>query len=384
MNIEKTIFLDNQSTTQLDERIFNKMFSYFKEEFGNPHSTHHIYGRNASNAIEKSRKEIALNLNANYQDIYFTSGATESNNLLIKGLANFSKVKCKRIITAKSDHKCVLQSCKSLTNQGFDIVYLNVSTEGLIDLNELESELKTPTLLTTIMFVNNEIGVIQPIKEIGQLCKQYNSFFHTDAAQAAGKIDIDIENLNIDALSISGHKIYGPKGIGILYVNSETRLQIKPLFDGGGQEKELRSGTLPTPLCVGISEALKLSLEEKNKNNRNIKSLKDKLFKLLEQSIKNIKLNGSENNRIEGNLNIMIPGVDAEALINNMPNIAISTGSACTSGFIERSHVLKSLGLTDEETSYSFRIGIGKNNNIDEIIKASDVIITAVNKILNK
>ena len=381
MNIEKPIFLDNQSTTALDSRVFEKMSPFFKEDYGNPHSTHHSYGREASEAINTARKAIASNLNANHQDIYFTSGATESNNILIKGLGSFSKVKSKRIITLKSEHKCVLQSCKRLEEDGFEVIYLSPKSDGLVDLDELEDALNEPTFLTSIMFVNNETGVIQPMKKIGELCRDYESVFHTDAAQAAGKIDIDVEELNIDALSISGHKMYGPKGIGVLYVNTPTRLQIKPLFDGGGQEKELRSGTLPTPLCVGLSEALNLSLKEKDQTNDQIIELRLRMLEILSNSINDLKVNGSNTSRIEGNLNIMIPGIDAEVLINNMPEIAISTGSACTSGFVERSHVLQSMGMTDEEASYSFRIGIGKNNTREEIETASNTIINAVNKI---
>ena len=381
MNIDKVIFLDNQSTTRLDDEVFAKMTPFFKENYGNPHSINHVLGRNAQTAIEVAREEIANYLKANYQDIYFTSGATESNNIFIKGLANFSKVKNKRIITSKADHKCVLQSCKRLEEKGFDVEYLDIDKSGLIDLQQLENALKTPTLLTSIMFVNNEIGTIQPIKEIGSLCRQYGSFFHTDAAQAAGKMNIDVNELNIDALSISGHKTYGPKGIGILYVNTEARIQMAPLFDGGGQEKELRSGTLPTPLCVGLGEAIKNSATEMNITNKTIKTLRDKMLELLRNGIPDIILNGAIKNRIEGNLNLRIPNIDANALINHIPNIAISTGSACTSGFIERSHVLKSLGLTDEEASYSFRIGIGKYNTKQEIETASNAIINAVNKI---
>ena len=381
MNINQAIFLDNQSTTKLDDEVFKKMMPYFTESYGNPHSINHSFGRNAQFATEAARKEIAEYLSANHQDVYFTSGATESNNIFIKGLANFSKVRNKRIITSKADHKCVLQSCKRLEEQGFDVEYLDIDKSGLIDLQNLENALKTPTLLTSIMFVNNEIGTIQPIKEIGALCRQYGSFFHTDAAQAIGKMKIDVNELNVDALSISGHKTYGPKGIGVLYVNTEARLQMTPLFDGGGQEKELRSGTLPTPLCLGLGEAIKKSATEMNTTNSTIKTLRDKTLELLTKAIPDIILNGDIDNRIEGNLNLRVPGIDANALINNIPNIAISTGSACTSGFIERSHVLKSLGLTDEEASNSFRIGIGKYNTEEEIEIASNAIINAVNKI---
>lgn len=384
MNIENPIFLDNQSTTQLDQRVFERMLPYFVKNFGNPHSTHHSYGRNASTVIELSRKQIANILNANHQDIYFTSGATESNNILIKGLANFSKVDPKRIITVKTEHKCVLQSCQRLEEKGFEVVYLNVDDEGLILLEDLEEELKTPTLLTSIMFVNNEIGVIQPIKEIGNLCKKYNSFFHTDAAQAAGKLDIDVHAMNIDALSISGHKLYGPKGIGILYVSTDARLKMQPLFDGGGQEKELRSGTLPTPLCIGIGEAVALGYREKDKINATILSLRNELVSQLTQSIEGLHINGSMDKRIHGNINLSIPGIEAEVLINNMPGIAISTGSACTSGFVEKSHVLSAIGLKDKELSGSFRIAIGKNNNIEEIQQASNYIIEAVKNLKSK
>ena len=381
MNINQTIFLDNQSTTRLDEEVFQQMKPYFTESYGNPHSINHSFGRDAQSAIENARKKIAEYLKTNHQDVYFTSGATEANNIFIKGLANFSKVKNKRIITSKADHKCVLQSCRRLEERGFDVVYLDIDKAGLINIEQLENALKKPTLLTSIMFVNNEIGTIQPIKQIGSLCRKYNSFFHTDAAQAVGKLNIDVNDLNIDALSISGHKTYGPKGIGVLYVNAETRLKMTPLFDGGGQEKELRSGTLPTPLCVGIGEAIKKSATEMKTTNSIIKSLRNKMFELLINGIPDLIVNGDIDNRIEGNLNLLIPGIDANALINNVPNLAISTGSACTSGYIERSHVLKSLGLTDEEASYSFRIGIGKYNTEEEIEIASQAIITAANKI---
>ena len=381
MNIQKPIFLDNQSTTKLDPRVFKTMTPYFMEDFGNPHSIHHSYGRSASAAIELARKQIAAHLNANHQDIYFTSGATESNNILIKGLGNFSKANPKRIITAKSEHKCVLQSCQRLQENGFEVIFLNVDTEGLINLEELEKELQTPTLLTSILFVNNEIGIIQPIEQIGQLCKKYNSFLHTDAAQAVGKLDIDVHAMGIDALSISGHKLYGPKGIGILYVSAEARLKMQPLFDGGGQEKELRSGTLPTPLCVGIGEAITLSCAEKDKSNETIKSFRDDLISSLSQSISDLKINGSMSKRIEGNLNICIPGIEADMLINNLPELALSTGSACTSGFVEKSHVLSSIGLNDKEITCSFRIGIGKNNTKEEIQQASTMIIDAVKKL---
>ena len=381
VNISKPIFLDNQSTTPLDQRVFEMMVPYFKDEFGNPHSSHHVYGRTASTAIEAARKKIANCLNTNYQDIYFTSGATESNNLLIKGLGNYSTVEPKRIITVKSEHKCVLQSCQRLEEKGFDVVYLNVGTDGLINLQDLEQELTTPSLLTTIMFVNNETGVIQPVEEIGQLCKKYNSFFHTDAAQAAGKINIDCHAMNIDALSISGHKLYGPKGVGILYVNAEVRKKMQPLFDGGGQEKELRSGTLPTPLCVGLGEAIDLAINEKDKTNSSIKYLRDSFLSLLKDEIQDIKINGTLDKRIEGNLNICIPGVSAEALINNMPDLAISTGSACTSGFVEKSHVLSSMAINGEDLNCSFRISIGKNNTIEEMRLASSMIINATKKL---
>jgi cysteine desulfurase len=234
------------------------------------------------------------------------------------------------------------------------------------------------------MFVNNEIGVIQPIKEIGNLCKKYNSFFHTDAAQAAGKLDIDVHAMNIDALSISGHKLYGPKGIGILYVSTDARLKMQPLFDGGGQEKELRSGTLPTPLCIGIGEAVALGYREKDKINATILSLRNELVSQLTQSIEGLHINGSMDKRIHGNINLSIPGIEAEVLINNMPGIAISTGSACTSGFVEKSHVLSAIGLKDKELSGSFRIAIGKNNNIEEIQQASNYIIEAVKNLKSK
>ena len=361
------IYLDYQATTPVDEKILKKMIPYFSENFGNPHSNNHEFGRSANSAVDEARANVANLINAETNEIVFTSGATESNNLAIKSIAkNYFEKEC-QIITVKTEHKCVLESCHELEKEGFKVTYLDVNEDGIIKLSDLENLLKEKQALVSIMHANNEIGVLQPIKEIGELCKKYNSIFHSDIAQSIGTQKIDVVEMNIDACSISAHKIYGPKGIGALYVSNHIKNTLRPLMSGGGQEMNLRSGTLSPALCVGIGEACKDISQNREKYVQHFKEIKSALLSQLIISKLEFDINGSVEKRIPNNLNISIKGKVAEQLFNFMPHIALSSGSACTSGTIERSHVLSSMKLDDDRIDGSFRISAGRNTTMDEI-----------------
>ena len=363
----KKIYLDYQATTPVDPEFLKKMMPFFSEQFGNPHSNNHEFGRSANNAVEEARTNIANLINADTNEIIFTSGATESNNLAIKSIAkNYFERNC-QIITAKTEHKCVLESCHELEQEGFKVTYLDVDEDGIINLSDLENLLKEKKTLVSIMHANNEIGVLQPIKEIGELCKKYNSIFHSDIAQSIGTQKIDVIDMNIDACSISAHKIYGPKGIGALYISNNIKNTLRPLMSGGGQEMGLRSGTLSPALCVGIGEACKDISQNREKYVQHFKELKSALLSGLITSKLEFDINGSVEKRIPNNLNIAIRGKVAEQLFNFMPHIALSSGSACTSGTIERSHVLSAMKLDDERIDGSFRISAGRNTSKEEI-----------------
>ena len=361
------IYLDYQATTPVDEKILKKMIPYFSENFGNPHSNNHEFGRSANSAVDEARANVANLINAETNEIVFTSGATESNNLAIKSIAkNYFEKDC-QIITVKTEHKCVLESCHELEKEGFKVTYLDVNEDGIIKLSDLENLLKEKSALVSIMHANNEIGVLQPIKEIGELCKKYNSIFHSDIAQSIGTQKIDVIEMNIDACSVSAHKIYGPKGIGALYISNNIKNTLRPLMSGGGQEMNLRSGTLSPALCVGIGEACKDLIENREKYTKHFEVIKSTLLSELNNSNLNYVINGSVEQRIPNNLNISIKGKVAEQLFNFMPHIALSSGSACTSGTIERSHVLTALKCDDIRIDGSFRISAGRNTTKDEI-----------------
>ena len=363
----KKIYLDYQATTPVDPDFLKKMMPFFSEQFGNPHSNNHEFGRSANNAVEEARTNIANLINADTNEIIFTSGATESNNLAIKSIAkNYFERNC-QIITAKTEHKCVLESCHELEQEGFKVTYLDVDEDGIINLSDLENLLKEKKALVSIMHANNEIGVLQPIKEIGELCKKYNSIFHSDIAQSIGTQKIDVIDMNIDACSISAHKIYGPKGIGALYISNNIKNTLRPLMSGGGQEMGLRSGTLSPALCVGIGEACKDISQNREKYVQHFKELKSALLSGLITSKLEFDINGSVEKRIPNNLNIAIRGKIAEQLFNFIPHIALSSGSACTSGTIERSHVLSAMKLGDSRIDGSFRISAGRSTTKDEI-----------------
>ena len=363
------IFLDYQSTTPVSKKVLEKMIPFFSENFGNPHSNNHEFGIMANNVVEEARGNVANLINAQKSEIIFTSGATESNNFAIKSIANNFFEKDCQIITVKTEHKCVLESCHTLDQEGFDVFYLDVNEDGLINLDELENLLKKRKSLVSVMSANNEIGVLQPIKEIGDLCKKYNSIFHSDVAQSLGTQKIDVNELNIDALSISAHKIYGPKGIGALYITNEIKNSLRPLISGGGQEMNLRSGTLSPALCIGLGEACKDLKFNREKYAQHFKELKSKLLSELVISKLDFVINGSVENRIPNNLNISIKGKVAEQLFNFLPNFALSSGSACTSGTIERSHVLSALTKDESRIDGSFRISTGRDTTKEEIKK---------------
>ncbi|WP_440914717.1 cysteine desulfurase family protein [Candidatus Pelagibacter sp.] len=361
------IYLDYQATTPVDKKILDKMIPYFSENFGNPHSNNHEFGRSANTAVDEARTNIANLINAETSEVIFTSGATESNNLAIKSIAkNYFEKDC-QIITVKTEHKCVLESCHELEQDGFKVTYLDVNEDGIIKISDLENLLKEKQALVSIMHANNEIGVLQPIKEIGELCKKYNSIFHSDIAQSIGTQKIDVVEMNIDACSISAHKIYGPKGIGALYISNNIKNTLRPLMSGGGQEMNLRSGTLSPALCVGLGEACKDLTDNREKYTKHFEEIKSILVSELNNSNLDYVINGNTDRRIPNNLNIAIKGKVAEQLFNFMPHIALSSGSACTSGTIERSHVLSAIKLDDARIDGSFRISAGRNTTMDEI-----------------
>ena len=365
--MRKKIYLDYQATTPVDAKILKKMMPFFAENFGNPHSNNHSIGRLANEAVEEARENIANLINAEKSEIIFTSGATESNNLAIKSIAkNYFERNC-QILTCKTEHKCVIESCHELEKEGYQVIYLDVDEEGLIDINELESFLKQKKSLVSIMMANNETGVVQDIKQIGELCKKYESIFHTDAAQSIGTLKVDVIEMNIDALSLSGHKIYGPKGVGALFVANSIKNTLRPLMSGGGQEQNLRSGTLSPALCIGIGEACKDIKKNRDKYFKHFKKIKSALLSELIKSKIEFDINGSVEKRIPNNLNISIRGKVAEQLFNFMPHIALSSGSACTSGTIERSHVLTAMKLDDSRIDGSFRISAGRDTTKEEI-----------------
>jgi len=378
---KQPIYLDYQSTTPTDPRVVEAMMPYFTEVFGNPHSRSHAYGWQAEDAMESARESIANLIGANPKEIIFTSGATESNNIATKGIARFYKEKKNHIITLQTEHKCVLDSCRHLEREGFDVTYLEVEPNGLVDLAKLKAAITDKTVLVSIMAVNNEIGVIQPMSEIGALCREHKVFFHTDAAQAFGKIELDVEAMNIDLMSISGHKIYAPKGIGALYVRRRPRVRIEPLFNGGGQERGIRSGTVPPALAVGLGKAADIAKEDMQKDQVHIQKLTDKLYAGIVDAIPEVYLNGDKDQRITGNLNISFAYIEGESMLMAIRELAVSSGSACTSASLEPSYVLHALGVGDDLAHTSIRFGIGRFTTEAEIDRAIEVVKDNVEKL---
>jgi len=381
------IYLDNQSTTRVDPRVLEAMLPYFTEHYGNPHSTSHPYGRIAAEAIEKARGEVAALIHADPREVVFTSGATEANNLAIKGAAHFARAHPHsgqvrdHILTLQTEHKCVLESCGELEREGFSVTYLPVEADGLVSLAALEGALSERTLLVSVMAAHNEIGVIQPLAGIGALCRSRGALFHTDAAQAFGKIPLDVEAMKIDLLSISGHKIYGPKGVGALYIRRRPRVRLLPLIDGGGQERGLRSGTLPTPLCIGLGRAAAIAGAEMAEEAQRLRRLRDGLLRNLTRRVAGLRVNGDLEQRLPGSLNLSFPEIPALTLIEAVPSVAISTGSACTSASVEPSYVLRALGLPDALANASIRIGLGRFTTAAEADFAADALAAAASRL---
>jgi cysteine desulfurase len=380
MTINLPIYLDYQATTPMDPRVIDAVTKTMREDFGNPHSRTHTFGWRSEELVEIARKQVADLINADAKEIFFTSGATESNNLAIKGVSKFYGKEKNHIITVATEHKCVINSARDLEQEGFTTTFLPVEKNGLIDLKQLEAAITDKTCLVSVMSVNNEIGVIQPIKEIGAICRKKGAFFHTDAAQAFGKIPLDVEAMNIDLMSISGHKIYGPKGIGAIYIRRKPRVRIKPLFSGGGQERGIRSGTVPTPLVVGLGLAAEIAKNEMVKDLTHIKKLSDRFFEKVTKST-HIYLNGDRENRYPGNLNFSFAGIEGESMIMAIKNLAVSSGSACTSSSLEPSYVLHALGVDEELAHTSIRFGIGRFTTEEEIDFAANLISEKVDKL---
>ena len=378
---DQPIYLDYQATTPMDPRVLEAMMPYFTYKFGNPGSRSHAYGWEAEEGVEKARGQVAKLIGADEKEVIFTSGATESNNLAIKGVAEFYKDRKNHIITTMTEHKCVLDTCRHLEQQGFEVTYLPVRKNGLLDLDVLRAAITDKTVLVSVMAVNNEIGVIQPLAEIGKICREKKVFFHTDAAQAAGKIPLDVEALNVDLMSISGHKIYGPKGIGALYVRRKPRVRLVPLIVGGGQERGFRSGTLPTPLCVGLGEAAEICMKEMDGEAKRLKKLQDRMLKGLQSKLSDLVINGDLEHRIPGNLNISFAYVEGESLMMGIKGLSVSSGSACTSASLEPSYVLRALGVEEDMAHTSLRIGLGRFTTEQEIDTAVDELVRHVTKL---
>lgn len=381
----RPVYLDNQATSPVDYRVTDAMLPYFLEKYGNPHSRTHQYGWETEKAVDEAREQVAKLIHADEKEIIFTSGATESNNIALKGVAKFYKAKKKHIVTTVTEHKCVLDSCRWLQAEGFDVTYLPVQKNGLVDLSTLANCLnaRPDTSIVSVMAVNNEIGVIQPLSEIGSLCRQHNVFFHTDAAQALGKIPLDVNALKIDLMSMSSHKIYGPKGVGALYVRRKPRVRLEPQMSGGGQERGLRSGTLPTPLIVGFGKACDIAYRELDYDHDWVKFLSDRLWTRLSNALSHIILNGDQQHRYPGNLNISFACVEGESLLMALKNIALSSGSACTSASLEPSYVLRALGVEEDMAHTSIRFGLGRFTTIDEVDLTADLVIHHVNRLRN-
>jgi cysteine desulfurase len=365
--LPRAVYLDFQATTPVDPRVLDAMMPFYTEKYGNAHSRTHMYGWTTEASVEKARKQVAEVIGASPKEIFFTSGATESNNIALKGVASYYKEKKNHIVTLTTEHKCVLDSCRALEMQGFEVTYLPVQKNGLVDLAVLEAAIRPTTSLVSIMYVHNEIGVIQPVAEIGAICRKKKVFFHTDAAQACGKIPINVERDNIDLLSISGHKIYGPKGIGALYMRRRPRVRVRSPVSGGGQERGVRSGTIAVPLVVGLGEACGIAAAEMHRDHAKLTKLQKRLFDGLSAKLSHLVVNGDLVSRFPGNLNVSFSCVEGESLLMGMKSVAVSSGSACTSASLEPSYVLRALGIDAENAHTSIRFGMGRFTTEKEI-----------------
>ena len=380
MSLKLPIYLDNHATTACDPAVVAAMIPYFTEKYGNAASRNHSFGWEAQEGVELAREQIGALIGASSKEIVFTSGATESDNMAIKGVAKFYESKGKHLITVVTEHKAILDSCHALEREGWEVTYLPVGTDGLIDLDELKRSIRKDTVLVSVMFVNNEVGVIQPIAEIGAICRAAGVFFHCDAVQAQGRIPIDVESLNVDLMSLSAHKMYGPKGVGALYVRrGRPRVRLQALIDGGGHERGLRSGTLAVPGIVGMGKAAELALQGlTNGEVDRVRALRDRLWTSLQNNLDELFLNGHPVHRVPNNLNVSFAYVEGEAMMMGIKDIACSSGSACTSASLEPSYVLRAMGVDVELAHTSIRFGVGRFTTAEEIEYAIDLVTEKV------
>ncbi|XP_019865056.1 cysteine desulfurase, mitochondrial [Aethina tumida] len=363
----RPLYLDAQATTPLDPRVLDLMLPYLTSYYGNPHSRTHAYGWESEAAVEKAREQVANIIGADPKEIIFTSGATESNNIAVKGVARFYGSKKKHVITTQTEHKCVLDSCRSLEAEGFKVTYLPVQSNGIISLEELDKAITPETSLVSIMTVNNEIGVKQPVAEIGALCKSKKVFFHTDAAQAVGKIPLNVQNMNIDLMSISGHKIYGPKGVGAIYIRRRPRVRVEAIQSGGGQERGIRSGTVPTPLAVGMGAACEIAEREMAYDHAWVEKLSKHLIDQITSKVTHVIRNGDPIHTYPGCVNLSFAYVEGESLLMALKDVALSSGSACTSASLEPSYVLRAIGTDEDLAHSSIRFGLGRFTTLEEV-----------------
>ncbi|XP_027859502.1 cysteine desulfurase [Xiphophorus couchianus] len=377
----RPLYMDFQATTPMDPRVLDAMLPFQVNYYGNPHSRTHAYGWESETAMETARKQVADLIGADPREIIFTSGATESNNMAIKGVARFYQAKKRHVITTQTEHKCVLDSCRILEAEGFEVTYLPVQNNGLLDLQLLEASIRPETSLVSVMTVNNEIGVKQPIKEIGQICRSKGVFLHTDAAQAVGKIPISVSDWKVDLMSISGHKIYGPKGVGALYVQRRPRVRLEPLQNGGGQERGLRSGTVPTPLAVGLGAACSISQKEMEYDHQRVSMLANRLVQKIMSEIPDVVMNGDPEQRYPGCINLSFAYVEGESLLMALKDVALSSGSACTSASLEPSYVLRAIGADEDLAHSSIRFGIGRFTTEQEVDYTAEKCIQHVRRL---
>ncbi|KAF6717399.1 Cysteine desulfurase, mitochondrial [Oryzias melastigma] len=377
----RPLYMDFQATTPMDPRVLDAMLPYQVNYYGNPHSRTHAYGWESETAMENARQQVADLIGADPREIVFTSGATESNNMAIKGVARFYQAKKRHVITTQTEHKCVLDSCRVLEAEGFNITYLPVQKNGLLDLEMLEACIRPDTCLVSVMTVNNEIGVKQPIKDIGQICRSKGVFFHTDAAQAVGKIPVDVNDWKVDLMSISAHKIYGPKGVGALYVRRRPRVRLEPLQNGGGQERGLRSGTVPTPLAVGLGAACSIARTEMEYDHYRVSMLADRFIQKILSEIPDVVMNGDLEQRYPGCINLSFAYVEGESLLMALKDVALSSGSACTSASLEPSYVLRAIGTDEDLAHSSIRFGIGRFTTEEEVDYTAEKCIQQVRRL---
>ena len=377
----RPLYLDMQATSPVDPRVLDAMLPYFTDLYGNPHSRTHLYGWESEDAVEKARAQVASLIGASPKEIIFTSGATESNNIAIKGVAHFYRDKKRHVITTQTEHKCVLDSCRHLQQEGFDVTYLPVKADGLVDLEALRGAIRDDTALVSVMAVNNEIGVIQPLAEIGRLCRERGVFFHTDAAQAVGKIPLLVNDISADLVSVSAHKLYGPKGVGALYVRRRPRVRLEPQMSGGGQERGLRSGTVPTPLVVGLGAACEVAQREMARDTAHCARLQARLLSAITSRLQGVQVNGSLTERVPGNLNLSFACVEGESLLMGLKEVAVSSGSACTSASLEPSYVLRALGVEEDMAHTSIRFGVGRFTTEEEVDLAAERTVREVERL---